>query len=139
MSKINMKKTFILNKGSHVEIDIAEKDGNTTVLTINFENTYCKENQGEKNLPQELASDDAIRIWNICMENKWVDMKYQPIVSQKRAAIIASVISDELSLSPRWTAFEKLWNISNLASMLSKAQGCRYYSDFIQLVEDAIV
>lgn len=134
-----MKKTFILNKGSHVEIDIAEKDGNTTVLTINFENTYCEENQEEKILPQELASADAIRIMNICIENKWVDMDYQPIVSQKRAAIIASVIADELSLYPRWSAFEKLWNMPNLATKLSQAQGCRYYSDFIQLVEDAIV
>lgn len=139
MSKINMKKTFILNKGSHVEIDIAEKNGNTTVLTINFENTYCEESQGKKNLPVELTSTDANRMWNICMENKWIDMEYQPIVSQKRAAIIASVIADELSLSPKWAAFEKLWNMPNMATKLSQAQCCRYYSDFIRIVEDAIV
>lgn len=89
-------------------------------------------------IPTEINTPKARFMFRICRKNGWVDAHCKPVISQKRAAILASVMSDALDLSPRWAAFEKLWNIGNLANKLSQAQNCNYYVQTLKEMEAAI-
>ncbi len=91
-----------------------------------------------KALSEALDTEEAHSLLDIARQKGWVDDNLQPRVSQPKAAILASVIADELGLSPRWTAFEELWAIDDLATKLTKAQDCHYYSSFLKEVEEAM-
>lgn len=85
-----------------------------------------------------LSTPEAQQLLTIAMENGWIDDNMQPLISQNKAAILASVIADELGLTPRWAPFEKLWGIPDLANKLSHAQMCNYYSDSLKTFEDSL-
>ena len=86
-----------------------------------------------------LSTPEAQQILTLAKENGWIDDNMQPLISQNKAAILASVIADELGLTPRWAPFEKLWGIPDLANKLSHAQMCNYYSDSLKAFEDSLV
>lgn len=130
---------FIFNRDSHVGIEFCTDDNGQLLLTVSVEEKSGKMTTKTSVLPEELCTEQAMRMWNVCMEKKWIDEKFQPLISQNKAAILASVISSELGLTPKWAAFENLWKITNLANKLSRSQDCSYYCDFIQTVEDSIV
>lgn len=88
--------------------------------------------------PDALQTDEARALFGKAKEHGWVDEQMQPLVSQPKAAILASVMSDKLELSPRWASFEKLWGIPELANKLSKAQLCNYYSESLAEFEAAL-
>lgn len=90
------------------------------------------------NLPEVLSSADAMVMWKKMQEMQWVDERFHPLISQKKAAILASVMADALDLSPRWTPFEQLWRIDDLASKLSQAMMCQYYSDAVKEYSKAL-
>lgn len=90
-------------------------------------------------MPMELQSPEAMHLFDIAKDKKWIDESLQPIISQKKAAILASVISDELKLEPRWPALEKLWKMEDLSTKLSKAQGNKYYSEFLKEIEMSLI
>lgn len=86
-------------------------------------------------LPPELATAEAAALLAKAQAAGWLNKDYQPCISQKRAAILASVLTSTLHLSPRWTALQQLWGIKDLSSLLSKAQICNYYSDTLKDME----
>lgn len=86
-------------------------------------------------LPPELATAEAAALLAKAQAAGWLNKDYQPCISQKRAAILASVLTSTLHLSPRWTALQQLWGIKDLSSLLSKAQICNYYSETLKDME----
>jgi hypothetical protein len=86
-----------------------------------------------------LHSEKAMQLWHKAQQMQWIDSNLQPLISNQKAAILASVMADELKLSPRWEPFEKLWNIKNMPNCLCKAQDCSYYAPFMKSVEAALL
>lgn len=95
--------------------------------TINIHNVYTdqvedKQTLRSSDIPKELTSDDAIKLWTICQEKGWIDENLQPKeINQGKAAIIADAIGARLGLLHRWAWFEELWHIKNLASIFDRA------------------
>lgn len=83
----------------------------------------------------KLHSNEAKQLWEKCKDMQWIDDNLQPKVSEPKAAVIASVMSDILNLSPRWEAFENLWGIKEMPNKLCKAQNAKYYPEFFKTVE----
>lgn len=89
-------------------------------------------------LPPELATAEAAALLAKAQAAGWLDENYRPCISQKRAAILASVLTSTLHLSPRWTALQRLWGMDDLSSLLSKAQTCNYYSETLKDMEHTL-
>lgn len=89
-------------------------------------------------IPNPLNTPQAQKLWDIAKAEGWVDENLQPLISQPKAAILASVMADILRLSPRWQAFEELWGINDLATKLSISQNCNYYSSLLKTFEDKL-
>lgn len=112
---------------------------------MNFtEGKSAEEEAAEDVPPRELAcgrlmSEQAMALWEIAKENGWVDDNLQPRISMPKAAILASVLADALSLSPRWTPFEQLWQTKDLPTNLCKAQNCSYYSPLMKQMEHVLI
>ena len=97
------------------------------------------EDENESILPASLATEEAMEMWAKLRKRDLIDEDYQPTMSQKRAAILASVMSDILQLSPRWAAFEQLWGITDLSTKLSQAQNTQYYPQVLQQIEKVLI
>lgn len=91
------------------------------------------------NLPPELSTPQAISLWKKAKEKGWIDENYQPTLPQKKAAIVASVIVEELRLNPKWKAIEGFWGIKDLSNKLSQSGITKYYPDFVKEVENALI
>jgi len=89
-------------------------------------------------MPSILNTDEAKRLWQIAQEHGFVDEAFMPKMSQQKAAMLASVMADILSLSPRWSPFEQLWGIKDLATKLSVAQVRDYYASTMKEYEMAL-
>lgn len=90
------------------------------------------------NRPGELLTPRAMTIWKKAEERGWVDANLHLLISIPRGAILASVIATILDLQPRWTPFERLWSIDDLACKFSKAQYCEYFSKLYKEMSNAL-
>lgn len=99
-----------------------------TVLSFSCDDNIEAECNGDYAGP--LDTPEAMALWRKAQAMGWVDEDRQHLLkSQKKAAILASVIADILCLKPCWAPFERLWCISDLANKFSQAKQCSYYPD----------
>lgn len=85
-----------------------------------------------------LLSPKARQLWSLAIDNGWVDADLQPLMSLNKAAILASVMADELHLVPKWGAFERLWGVERLANKLSRALSQKYFHPTMSAFEAVI-
>ena len=76
---------------------------------------------------RRLVPADAQRMWAHAIEKGWMDDRWKPLISQTRAAILASVMGEGLNLAPQWPPFEQLWRIPDLGTKCCKARECEYF------------
>lgn len=91
----------------------------------------------ENSIPRELNTPKADGLWRCTFEHGWTDECGYLLISMNKGAILASVMSDILDLSPRWSAFETFWGIKDMPTKLCQAQECNYYANFLKEVEKA--
>lgn len=73
-------------------------------------------------LPDVLATEEAMEIWEIAQEEGWVDAKLQPVgLSRTDAALLAARIAKVLGIEG-WVPFEQLWHRQNMRSDYCKTQ-----------------
>ena len=73
-------------------------------------------------LPDELATDEAMRLWKKLQEAGYVDANYQPLVSRTMAAMIADAMATHLGIQERrWKVFEDLWKRRGMSSDYARA------------------
>lgn len=84
------------------------------------------------NIPSELNTEQAWKLWNIAIEKGWLnkDLQLMPGITHEKAAIIAERISYKLGLKNRWRPFEKQWEISNLQSKFDRGVANENLRDF---------
>lgn len=95
----------------------------------------------ERKLPEELDTSEAHELWERAKAAGYVDENLQPVakLTQKRIAIVASVISEALDLDQRWNAFTKFWGVTYLAKKHFDAfQHNNYSGDFESEVRRAL-
>ena len=61
-------------------------------------------------LPEELATDEAMALWEKAQQAGYVDEHYQPLLSRTQAALLADAMAERLGIKEKWKVFEGLWN-----------------------------
>ena len=90
-----------------------------------------------KGLPEVLATDRAMRLWEKGRQAGYVDECYQPLISRTQSALLADAMAERLGIKEKWKAFEELWqrkymrNDYNLA--LTQRQSYKFQDDLKRL------
>lgn len=66
------------------------------------------------NLPEVLATDEAMTLWKKAQAAGWIDANYQPLISRTQSALLADAIAEKLGIRQKWKTFETLWNRKNM-------------------------
>ncbi len=65
-------------------------------------------------LPEPLATDEAMVLWRKAQQAGWVDDNFQPKISRTKAAMMAHVMATKLGIRNKWKVFETLWHRQNM-------------------------
>ena len=90
-----------------------------------------------RSLPEVLATEEAMRLWEKGRQAGYVDECYQPLLSRTQSALLADAMAERLGIKEKWKAFEELWhrkymrNDYNLA--LTQRQSYKFQDDLKQL------
>ena len=66
--------------------------------------------KGMSNLPEVLATDEAMALWKKAQQAGYVDEQYLPLISRTQAALLADAMAERLGIKEKWKVFEGLWN-----------------------------
>ena len=61
-------------------------------------------------LPDVLATDEAMVLWRKAQRAGYVDEHFQPLISRTQAALLADAMAERLGIKEKWKAFEGLWH-----------------------------
>jgi len=116
-------------------INIINEDG---IVTIGKEKSAEKKTSAEVTIPDELNTEKAKMLWQIAIDNGWVDEQWQPLgLSLTESAILADELGAALKLKPRWLHFETLWNRKNIRIDFQKAYGMAKTADLANEMKTA--
>ena len=103
------------NFGSHLQIVYVASGGQHVEKQYNIWKTHpdppCvgrEKSAGE--LPEELATDEAMALWRKAQLAGYVDEQYQPLLSRTQAALLADAMAERLGIKEKWKVFEGLWD-----------------------------
>ena len=65
-------------------------------------------------LPEVLATDEAMALWEKVQAAGYIDDDFQPTVSRSQAAILADEMAGRLGIKEKWKVFETLWHRRNM-------------------------
>jgi len=120
------------NYGSIVQID--NHDGG--VVNIGPDGVVTGKKLSDGELPAELKTAEAERLWKKLEACGWVDANRQPTVSRTKAALIASEMSVFLGFKTRqWTLFETFWNRKNMRVDFKDALERQQSGDFLKQIQ----
>ena len=60
-------------------------------------------------LPEVLATDEAMVLWRKAQKAGYVGDDYQPLISRTQAALLADAMARRLGIKEKWKVFEGLW------------------------------
>ena len=83
-----------------------------------------------KKLPDVLATDKAIELWEKAQAAGWIDGNYQPLISRTQAALLADAMAERLGIRKKWKVFEALWHRTKMYKDYYKAIDQKQYWSF---------
>ena len=89
-----------------------------------------KQNCAPGELPDELATDEAMALWKKAQQAGFVDEYYQPLLSRTQAALLADAMAERLGIKEKWKVFEGLWNRKYMRSDYNLALAQQQSLDF---------
>ena len=89
-------------------------------------------------MPDVLASEEAMRLWDAAREAGWVDEHYQPLVSRTKAAVLADHMAGMLGIGNKWKVFEKFWKRNNMRGDYNDALDQQQYGKFLDIIKKII-
>ena len=63
-----------------------------------------------EDMPEPLATEEAMALWEKARAAGYVDDDYQPLISRTQAALLADAMAVRLGIREKWKVFEGLWN-----------------------------
>lgn len=61
-------------------------------------------------LPEALATEAAMALWEKAQKAGYVDEDYQPLISRTQSALLADAMAERLCIREKWKVFEALWS-----------------------------
>ena len=120
-----------INHGSKIEVVYVASGGQHVETQINVETRPhplpvgrgVNTTKGERILPEVLATDEAMALWEKVQKAGYVDANFQPMISRTQSALLADAMAERLGIREKWKVFETLWNRTKM------------YKDYYQAVE----
>ena len=75
----------------------------------------------EVNLPEPLATPEAMALWRKAQDAGWIDERFQSKLSNTQTAVLAFEIAKRLDIKDHWKVFEALWHRKNMYKDYYKA------------------
>ena len=112
------------NHGSKIEVVYVASGGQHVETQINVEThphplpvgRGVNTTKGERILPEVLATDEAMALWEKVQRAGYVDGNFQPLISRTQSALLADAMAERLGIREKWKVFEELWNRKNMRS-----------------------
>ena len=98
-----------------------------------------KETDVKSQLPEELRTEEAMKLWKIAQDAGYVDAHYQPTISHTLSALLAQRMAGCLKLKNKWKVFEKLWNRKGMYKDYYKALNQKQSYKFIDTIKNLII
>ena len=86
--------------------------------------------KGTSDLPEVLATDEAMALWQKAQRAGYVDEHYQPLLSRTQAALLADAMAERLGIKEKWKVFEALWHRTKMYKDYYKAIDQKQYWSF---------
>lgn len=83
-----------------------------------------------RELPEVLATPEAMLLWQKAQQAGYVDANYQPLLSRTQAALLADAMAERLGIKEKWKTFEAFWNRRNMHKDFYLAFGQQQTLDF---------
>ena len=65
-------------------------------------------------LPEALASEEAMALWEKMQAAGYIDEDFQPLLSRSQSALLADAMAERLGIKEKWKVFETLWQRKNM-------------------------
>ena len=102
------------NPGSKIELVYVAPGAQHVETQVNIGNPPPPKREGslkrERNLPDILATEEAMALWEKVQRAGYVDENFQPLISRTQAALLADAMAGRLGIREKWKVFEALWN-----------------------------
>ena len=89
-------------------------------------------------LPEVLATPEAMALWRKAQQAGYVDEHYQPLISRTQAALLADAMAQRLRIKEKWKVFETFWNRKYMRSdynlALSQQQSYEFQDELKRLL-----
>ena len=138
-----LRQADLTNFGSHIEVVYVSPGAQHVdhIGTQVFGETHPKQEtlpsppcverkNGIGELPDELATDEAMALWRKAQQAGYVNEHYQPLLSRTQAALLADAMAERLGIKEKWKVFETLWHRRNMHKDYYLAFGQQQTSDF---------
>jgi hypothetical protein len=138
------------NFGSHLQIVYVASGGQHVETQINIGKAQPKpeslpgppcagREKGTSNLPEVLATDEAMALWRKTQQAGYVDEHYQPLLSRTQAALLADAMAERLGIKEKWKVFEALWHRNNMYNdyyrAMNQQQSLTFQDELKQLLK----
>ena len=138
------------NFGSHLQIVYVASGGQHVETQINIGKAQPKpetlpsppcarKEKGTSNLPEVLATDEAMALWRKTQQAGYVDEHYQPLLSRTQAALLADAMAERLGIKEKWKVFEALWHRNNMYNdyyrAMNQQQSLTFQDELKQLLK----
>ena len=125
-----------LNNERKIEIVIVQSGGQHVETQVNIGNPLPTPHEREGSLrckgdlPEVLATEKAMALWEKARAAGYVDDNYQPLISRTQAALLADAMAERLGIKEKWKVFEGLWNRKYMSSDYNLALNQQQSLDF---------
>ena len=84
------------------------------VFGIDKPDVPTKDRSTSTELPEPLATPEAMALWRKAQQAGYVNEHFQPLLSRTQAAMLAYEITKLLGIRHKWRIFEAFWNRKNM-------------------------
>ena len=111
-----MKKTFILNKGSHVEIDIVASENEQTLLTVSIDDGIPLADDSQLANSIDCYFEKTVELGLMDSEHNW-----EKHVTQAQIALWVDMYANIIGLENRWLWAQSKWGLKYLKQVRSRS------------------
>ena len=84
------------------------------VFGIDKPDVPTKDRSMSTELPEPLATPEAMALWRKAQQAGYVNEHFQPLLSRTQAAMLAYEMTKLLGIRHKWRIFEAFWNRKNM-------------------------
>ena len=84
------------------------------VFGIDKPDVPTKDRSTSTELPEPLATPEAMALWRKAQQAGYVNEHFQPLLSRTQAAMLAYEMTKLLDIRHKWRIFEAFWNRKNM-------------------------